>query len=151
MMSLLLTAFKGTHNSSYQVIKDCENDKLLFTNSYAGIDRDLEECDLSSYIGAFMFGVDTRLKDKIRIEPKAVIDGYILKTVYDIGDSADVMQTFGLQATVAKRATSYLCNYAYYRVLEEMNGRALFIHVPPERYLTEAMQLGIKKFIQSIL
>ena len=149
-MCLLLTAFKGTHNSSYQIIKDCENDKLIFTNSYTGIDSDLEEYDLSPYTGAFMFGIDTRLKDKIRIEPKAVLNGDIQKTAYDTKDFAESMKDYGLQATVAERATSYLCNYAYYRVLEIMNGRAIFIHIPPERYLTETMQHRMRNVIEAI-
>lgn len=149
-MSILLTAFKGIHNSSYQLIRDCENDKLFFTNSFDGIDRDIEDFDFSPYSVVFMFGIDTQLKDKIRIEPQAVLGGNVRKTVYDIGDFVKTFESNSLQVTVAKRATSYLCNYAYYRVLEKTGDRALFIHIPPERYLTMEMQASIHKVIQSV-
>lgn len=149
-MSILLTAFKGQHNSSFQLIRECDNDQLYFTNSYDGIDRDIEEFDFSPYSAVIMFGLDSRLKNKIRIEPKAVIEGSVYKTVYDIGDFLDVFEMNGLHVTVAKRATSYLCNYAYYHVLEETSGRALFIHIPPEQHLTEEMRLGLQNVIRML-
>ena len=150
-MNILLSAFKGVYNSSYQLIRECENDKLLFTNSYDGIDRDIEEFDFDPYLGVIMFGIDPRLKDKIRIEPKAARNGNVCKTAYDVGDFSDIFEIYGLQVTIAKRATSYLCNYAYYRVLEIMNGRALFIHIPPEQYLTEDLRTGLQNAIHNLM
>ncbi|MDD4492954.1 MAG: hypothetical protein PHV32_01165 [Eubacteriales bacterium] len=149
-MSVLLTAFKGIHNSSYQLIRECEKDKVYLTNSYDGIDKDIDKIDFSPYSAVIMFGLDTRLKDKIRIEPQAILDGTAYRTIYDVSKLTTVFELKGLQATVAKRATSYLCNYAYYHVLEIMNGRAIFIHIPPERFLTETMQHRIRNVIETI-
>lgn len=150
-MSILLTAFKGIHNSSYQLIQNTENDKLFFANSYGGIDKDIDDFDFSSYSSVIMFGLDSRLKDKIRIESKAVFDGNEHKTVYDINNFVEVFESNGLQVTVAKRATSYLCNYAFYRVLEIMGGLAIFVHIPPEQNLTDEMKANLQNVIRAII
>ena len=42
-VDILLTAFKGEHNSSYQLIKDVKCDKLFLTNSFEGLEEDIEE------------------------------------------------------------------------------------------------------------
>lgn len=96
-----------------------------------------------------MFGLDSRLKDRIRIEPKAVIEGNNRKTIYDIGNFVEAFESNGLQVTIARRATSYLCNYAYYRVLEIMGGRATFVHIPSEQNLTDEMKANIHSAIRT--
>ena len=53
-MGILLTSFKGEHNSSYQLIKDIEYDKLLLANSVEGLEEDTEECDCEQYSAVIM-------------------------------------------------------------------------------------------------
>lgn len=149
-MSILLTAFKGVHNSSYRIVQKFEHDKLYLTNSYNGIDRDVSGFDFIGYNAVIMFGLDKNLKDSIRIEPQAVLDNTVQNTIYDVVRVKDILGSLGVDAVIAKRPTAYLCNRAYYKVLEIMRGRALFIHIPPERYLKEEMKTNIQKAISAI-
>lgn len=149
-MSLLLTAFKGVHNSSYQLIQGYSDDKLFLTNSYNGLDRDINSCDFTQYSAVIMFGLDRNLKDKLRIEPCAKLCENIRNTVYDTKAFADIFEEFSLKTAVAEKATAYLCNYAYYKVLDIMSGRALFVHIPPERCFTSDMKRNIQNAIRVI-
>lgn len=83
-MDILLTAFKGEHNSSYQLIKDVECDKLFLTNSFEGLEEDIEECDCEQYSAVIMFGLDTKLKDRIRIDVRAQTEFGTKDTVWDV-------------------------------------------------------------------
>lgn len=149
-MSLLLTAFNGVHNSSYQLIQGCSDDRLFLTNSYNGIDRDISSCDFTQYNAVIMFGLDRNLKDMLRIEPCAKLCENIRNTVYDTGAFADIFEEFSLKTVIAGTPTAYLCNYAYYKMLEVMRGHALFVHIPSARYLTADMKLNTQKAIRAI-
>lgn len=136
-MKILLTAFKGEHNSSFQLIKDSNHNKLLFTNSFSGIDKDAENIDFIGYDCAVMFGLDTKLRDSIRIESMAKVEEHTLSTALDISALSISLDKNGIKNITSNKPTAYLCNYAYYRILKKMNGRAVFLHVPPKRYITE--------------
>ncbi len=66
-MKILYTGFKGKNNSSYQLIQSIQGNKLLLTNSFEGLRRDIENIDLF-YDLAIMFGLDKTLKNRVRIE-----------------------------------------------------------------------------------
>ena len=83
-MEILLSAFKGEHNSSYQLIKDINCDKLFLTNSFEGLEKDIEKCECEQYSAVIMFGLDTKLNDKIRIDARAQSEFGTRDTVFFI-------------------------------------------------------------------
>ncbi len=149
-MNILLTAFKGEHNSSYQLIKDIECDKLLLTNSFNGLESDIEEYDCEQYSAIIMFGLDTKLKDRIRIDVRAQTESGTRDTVWDVAAMSEMFDMCGVPNYISNRPTKYLCNYAYYLMLTRMCGRAVFIHVPPEKYITEEIKNKIVSAIQKL-
>ena len=149
-MDILLTAFKGEHNSSYQLIKDVECDKLFLTNSFEGLEEDIEECDCEQYSAVIMFGLDTKLKDRIRIDVRAQTEFGTKDTVWDVSAISEMFDICGVQNYISKRPTKYLCNYAYYLMLKKMCGRAVFIHIPPERYITDEIRQNIVSVVQKL-
>ncbi|MBQ8382346.1 MAG: hypothetical protein IJX47_03975 [Clostridia bacterium] len=149
-MDILLTAFKGEHNSSYQLIKDIECDKLLLTNSFDGLEEDIEEFECEEYSAVIMFGLDTKLKDRIRIDVRAQTEFGTKDTVWDVSAMSEMLDICGVPNYISKRPTKYLCNYAYYLMLTRMCGRAVFIHVPPEKYITDEIKNKIVSAIQKL-
>ncbi|MBQ4048612.1 MAG: hypothetical protein IJC93_09615 [Clostridia bacterium] len=149
-MDILLTAFKGEHNSSYQLIKDVECDKLFLTNSFEGLEEDIEECDCEQYSAVIMFGQDTKLKDRIRIDVRAQTEFGTKDTVWDVSAISEMFDICGVPNYISKRPTKYLCNYAYYLMLKKMCGRAVFIHIPPERYITDEIRQNIVSVVQKL-
>lgn len=146
-MSLLFTAFKGGHNSSYNLIKDLGSDKLFLTNSFDGLRNDIENYDCGAYTAVIMFGLDTKLKDKARIEVCAKNDSKILNTALDATRISQAFSANGALNVVSDKTEISLCNYAYYLMLEKMSGQAIFIHIPSQKFLTEEFK---KSIIQSL-
>ena len=70
VLRVLYTGFRGKNNSSYQLLAKIFGQKLFLTNSFDGLKKDImnitEQYDL-----VVMFGLDTRLKDAVRIEKVA--------------------------------------------------------------------------------
>ena len=63
-MSILYIGFKGAHNSSYQLVQSISSsNKLLLTNSFNGIKKDLGNIGLESYDFIVMFGINKNLKN----------------------------------------------------------------------------------------
>jgi len=135
---ILYTGFKGNGNSSCRLSDFFEGDKLLLTNSFGGLRRDIEGV-AKEYGAAFMFGLDKHLKESVRIEVCAQKDGKRLQTALDFSSAAAAFKAEGLNCLVSASPTNYLCNDAYFNMLEKLNGRALFFHIPPVRYMTEDM------------
>ena len=147
-MDILLTAFKGEHNSSYQLIKDIECDKLYLTNSFEGLEEDIEDCECERYSAVIMFGLDTKLRDRTRIDVRAQTEFGIKETVWDISAMSEMFDICGVPNCISKHPTKYLCNYAYYIMLTRMCGRAVFIHIPPEKYITDEIRHKIVSAVQ---
>lgn len=137
-MRILYTGFKGNANSSCRLLDFFEGDRLLLTNSFGGLRRDIEGVT-KEYGAAFMFGLDKRLKKSVRIEVCAKKDGERLQTALDFSSAAAAFNAEGLDCLVSADPTNYLCNDAYFYMLERLGGRALFFHIPPVRYMTEDM------------
>jgi hypothetical protein len=149
-MKILFTAFKGIHNSSRQLISELNIDKLYLTNSFDGIYRDIENFDFSSYNTVIMFGLNSKLKYDIRIESYAKIEMDIQKTVFNVYTLSKQFYLFHINNSIAKTNTEYLCNYAYFLMLKKMKGRAIFIHIPPEKYLSLELKQNIIKAFETI-
>lgn len=149
-MKTLFTAFKGIHNSSRQLISELNIDKLYLTNSFDGIYRDIENFDFSSYNTVIMFGLDSKLKSGIRIESYAKIEMDVQKTVFNVHTISKQFNLFHINNSIAESNTEYLCNYAYFLMLKKMKGRAILIHIPPEKYLSLQLKDNIIKAIQTI-
>ena len=146
-MNVLFTAFKGGHNSSCNLIKNFESDKLFLTNSFDGLRKDIVNFDCDDYSSVVMFGLDTELKDNVRIEVCAKNDGKILNTALNVTEISRTFSANGVLNVVSDKTAVSLCNYAYYLMLEKVSGRAIFIHIPPQKFLTEELK---KNIIQSL-
>lgn len=66
-MKILFTAFKGVHNTSFQLVDQTAANHILLTNSFQGLEKDISFIS-SDYSIVYMFGVDKKLIDKVRIE-----------------------------------------------------------------------------------
>ena len=66
-MKILFTAFKGVHNTSFQLVDQTAANYILLTNSFQGLEKDISFIS-SDYSIVYMFGVDKKLIDKVRIE-----------------------------------------------------------------------------------
>lgn len=56
-MKILYTAFKGKNNTSYEVASHLNRAVLFLTNSFQGLERDINTAD-GNYDVVYMFGVD---------------------------------------------------------------------------------------------
>lgn len=143
----LYTAFKGRNNSSFCLVERINGEKLFLTNSFKGLKKDIDkienECDR-----VYMFGLDNKLTDIIRVEPCAEKDGERVYTEIDTAEIIGNLKKEGLKCKIAEKPTHYLCNEAYYYMLKKVYGRALFIHIPPLKYFSNEMAEAIIKTIQ---
>ena len=75
-MKILFTAFKGVHNTSFQLVNQTVANHILLTNSFQGLEKDISfvsgDCSI-----VYMFGVDKELIDKVRIENKEVRSAHL--------------------------------------------------------------------------
>lgn len=149
-MNILLTAFKGEHNSSYQLIKNIECDKLYLTNSFAGLEKDIEKSNCEKYSAVIMFGLDTKLKDQIRIDVRAKMECRTMDTIWDVSAVSEIFGRCAVSNYISKQPTKYLCNYAYYLMQTKMCGRAVFIHIPPLQYITAEMKHNLISAIKML-
>lgn len=127
-MKVLYTGFKGKNNSSYQLIQLIQGNKLLLTNSFEGVKRDIEKMEVS-YALTVMFGLDKTLKNRVRIERVAEYGGVQLQTDVDVECVKDMFSECGIICDIAATSTKYLCNAAYWHMLSK-NKNAVFIHIP---------------------
>jgi len=126
-MKILYTAFKGKSNTSYQ-IASCLNGEVLFlTNSFQGLERDINTAD-GNYDVVYMLGVDKSLKDKIKIETCAEYNGERIFTAFNIPELKKRI-TNKMSYSISDCPTKYLCNAAFYHMLKK-NNNTVFIHIP---------------------
>ena len=132
MGNILYTGFRGIRNASGLLAQQMAQDCCLLTNSFSGLKRDIDAID-RAFDYAVMFGVDKELTDSIRIERAAEKEGARHSSSLDLEGLAESFRTAGLAAVVSDTPTSWLCNEAYWHMLREYNGRAVFIHIPTAR------------------
>lgn len=133
---ILFTGFKGKNNSSCILAEQLSQEHLLLTNSYAGLKRDID-CIDKEYDLVVMFGIDTKLTSTVRIEKVASLDAKKISSTLDLKEIEASLNTAGISAVISDKPTAYLCNAAYYHMLNRFSGRAVFIHIPPARYMVE--------------
>ena len=129
MSNTLYIGFKGRNNSSAILVNSLSGQHSLLTNSYAGLKRDIDNLP-ADYDEVYLFGADKSLSDTFRIEKYAEKDGKQLSTILDINELAERLSVSGIKSTISKKTSHYLCNEAYWHLIEKYQGRAVLIHIP---------------------
>ena len=143
-MRILYVGFKGNNNTSFQLVSALDGERLFLTNSFSGIERDIEAMN-AEYDAVIMFGLDKTLSNAVRIENQAAFHGDRLSTLLTTSQMAERFEKNGINCEISDRPTHYLCNDAYYRMLRKTNGKAMFVHIPGGRYMTDELMAGIVK------
>ncbi len=136
-MKTLYVAFKGTHNTSFQLVSKLCGDKLVLTNSFQGLEKDILSFN-TEYDAIYMFGIDKNLKNSIRIETCANYDGELVNTSFDILTLEKAIKDSGMPYTISNKPTAYLCNAAYYYMLKK-NRNTVFIHLPSIKGMNDVL------------
>ena len=143
---MLFIGFKGKNNLSGVMVKELGQDYCLLTNSFGGVKRDIDAVD-GAYDSAVLFGVDKKLSDTVRIERTAEKDGILCSSVLDLEEMTDAFRETGLEVKVSGIPTAYLCNEAYWHLLQKFSGRAVLIHIPTMKNADETF---VKKIQQAL-
>ena len=145
-MSILYAGFKGKKNASYKLVSMLNGDQLFLTNSFGGLARDIQGITIE-YSEVYVFGVDKNLTDAVRIERRAEQKGCFLTSNLLLEDIAEKLRVNGVKSSISNRPTSYLCNDAYYRMLEQVNGNAVLIHIPGIKHISDEFIDAISRSI----
>ena len=148
-MKVLYTGFKGKNNSSYQLLSRILGHKLFLTNSFDGLKKEIMNIT-DQYDLVVMFGLDTSLKDTVRIESIAEWDGEERATEIDCDEICGCLTTNGVRCAVSNIPTRYLCNAAYFHMLEKVSGKAVFIHIPSTKNMSEGLTEKIVKCMEEL-
>ena len=143
-MRTLYVAFKGKGNSSNKIVSNFTGDKLFLTNSYKGLKRDIDSVN-DTYDLVYMFGLDKKLRGDIRIDSVAEKDGVRLCSDIDLETIKIKLNEIGIAAGIGTTPTKYLCNAAYWYMLNKYDNCVVFFHVPSIRYITEEYIVNIRK------
>ena len=126
---ILYIGFKGQNNSSSVLVNAMSQQHYLLTNSFSGLRKDIDqlstECD-----AVYLFGVDKNLIDSFRIEQCAEKEGIRLTTKLDLKAISKRFSEAGIKCTISVTPTQYLCNEAYWYLLEKYLGKTVSIHIP---------------------
>lgn len=129
MKKVLYIGFKGKNNSSSILVNSLSSQGCLLTNSFAGLKKDIDNLS-ADYDEVYLFGVDKTLTDSFRIEQCADRENIRLTTVLDLKVISERLSAAGIKSTVSDTPTHFLCNEAYWYLLEKYQGRAVLIHIP---------------------
>ena len=143
-MRTLYVGFKGKNNTSFQLVSALDGERLFLTNSPSGVERDIEAVE-PVYDAVIMFGLDKDLSGCVRIEKKAALQGKVLRTELSANQMADSFEYNGINYEISEIPTHYLCNNAYFRMLQKTEGKAIFIHIPGPRHMTDDLMAGIAR------
>ena len=127
-MERLYTAFKGIHNTPFQLVSQLGCDTVLLTNSFTGLEQDIHSIS-KDYSAVYMFGIDKHLKDKVRIETQANYNGELINTHFDIGIIESMLLKGNIPYEISVNPSKYLCNASFYFMLKR-NPNTIFIHIP---------------------
>ena len=95
-----------------------------------------------------MFGVDKTLTDSVRIDKIASLNGIKKATAINLQSIKEKLADGGVSAEISEIPTAYLCNEAYWHMLEKFSGRAVFIHIPTIKNVDECFVERMKKVFQ---
>lgn len=149
MLRILYTGFKGKNNASYQLLSEISGQKLLLTNSFVGLEKDIISIK-DNYDLVIMLGLDTSLRETVRIEYVAEWDGMERTTEVDCDAMCRCLAAKDISCFVSKIPTRYLCNAAYFHMLQKVSGKAVFIHIPSLKNMSEKMAKKIVKCLDEI-
>ncbi|MBO4615738.1 MAG: hypothetical protein J5717_00150 [Lachnospiraceae bacterium] len=125
----LYIGFKGKNNSSAMLVSALPGQHFLLTNSFSGLKKDIDKLP-ADYDAVYLFGVDKNLSDSFRIEQYAAKENARLTTTLDLEAIRKRLSDAGINSTISKTPTHYLCNEAYWHLLEKYQSRAVLIHIP---------------------
>ena len=112
MMKILYTGFRGKNNASCQLVELINpNDKVLLTNSFEGIKKDLDNISLESYDLIIMFGINKNLKDKLIIEINSNLNLEHLNTKVNYDKLKSTISNNDIEVDLNFKPKKYLCNY----------------------------------------
>ena len=124
----LYVGFKGKSNTSSILVKTISEDSFLLTNSFSGLQRDIES--LNGYYDCVMlFGIDKNLKDAVRIERVAEKETRKVSAL-NLEKISEQLDAIGVSNYLSENPTHYLCNDAYWHLLQKFNGNVVLIHIP---------------------
>lgn len=129
MTKVLYIGFKGKNNSSSILVNSLSSQGCLLTNSFAGLKKDIDNLS-GDYDAVYLFGVDKTLTDSFRIEQCADRENIRLTTALDLKVISERLSAAGIKSTLSDNPTHFLCNEAYWYLLEKYRGRAVLIHIP---------------------
>ena len=147
-MKTLFTAFKGTNNTSFQLVSQLGENSIFLTNSFQGLEKDIAFIAFE-YNAAIMLGVDKTLNDKIRIETCAKYNQDLLYSNFNITSLENKLEDFKISYTTSSKPTNYLCNAAYYHMLKK-NSNTIFIHIPSIRGMNENLMNLLVEFLDTL-
>lgn len=147
-MKTLLVAFKGKNNTSAQLVSQLPCDRILLTNSFLGLERDI--CVIhGSYDSVILFGMDPSLSETVRIEQTAKLDRTSISTQFDIPALSNRMRSYGIAHSVSRTPTQYLCNSAYYHMLIK-NQNTVLIHIPSQKGMSKNLMNQLTTLFSSV-
>ena len=150
MNNVLFVGFKGKNNASSVLVEQLSLNHLLLTNSFAGLRRDIDSVR-NEYDCVVMFGVDKTLTDSVRIDKIASLNGLTKATTINLQSIKEKLADGGVSAQISEMPTAYLCNEAYWHMLEKFSGRAVFIHMPTMKHVDECFIGRMKKVFQGVI
>lgn len=141
-MNILYTAFKGKHNTSFQLVSAMKKDTRFLTNSFSGLRKDI--ASVSEHFDAvIMFGVDKELSGQIRVETCAEYHGESLCTAFNIAELERKCAEQLIPYTVSHHPTAYLCNAAYYHMLKKIPS-TVFVHIPSAKGMRDSFMQKLR-------
>ncbi len=143
-MKILYTGFKGKNNTSFKLVSAFEGEKVFLTNSFNGLKTDIDNIN-EKFDWVYMFGLDKNLKESVRIEKCAEKERRRIYTTLDLESICKELSSENVNYFVSDEPTHYLCNEAYYYMLEKMSGKAVFIHIPSLKNMTEELMKKLSK------
>ena len=133
--STLCSGFKGKNNASSILAKNISEDSYLLTNSFSGLQRDIEALNFN-YDCVVLFGIDKSLKDTVRIEKAAEKETKEF-SVLNLEKLSAQLAALGISNYLSENPTQYLCNDAYWHLLRKFNRKVVLIHIPSIRNISE--------------
>ena len=144
MQNTLFVGFKGKNNSAGILVQSITKNYCLLTNSFNGLKRDIG-CIDGDYDSILMFGVDKDLKSSLRIESVAEINNIRHSSILDLEKISECLNVVGVDNHISAIPTHYLCNEAYWYMLQKFNGKAAFIHIPTIKYFDDNLIMKVKQ------
>lgn len=139
MKKVLITGFKGKNNTSSQLVLLLPTPhKILLTNSFSGLYKDIKCIRIEKYASIIMFGIDKALNDCVRIEQTAAYNGKWQYSSYNIAGLTERLTALNIKYEVSSTPTKYLCNAAYFYMLNKCQ-KSVFLHIPSLRGMTPTL------------